>query len=573
MLYVRYDRPKNLVKEEFSAYVSFKWSQAYVDGIKALPLRYWIPQQKEWEIPVQMVPLLNKIGEVKELNQIIDDDENKIQIDENEFKTKPFKHQLEGVIYGIEHPSWLLGDQQGLGKTKQMIDLAVWKKRHQGIKHCLIICCVNNLKYNWLNEIKVHSNESACVLGVKKKGKEPSMQDRIDHLKYGPEEFFWITNIESLRVKKDSRINRYKSEFVDRLNLYLMNGDIGMIVVDEIHKCKNSTSAQGRGLLQLKGANRVGLSGTLLVSKPLDLYTPLKFIGAVNKSQWEFDRYYSSRDYFNNIVGYQHLDQLQVLMDMNMLRRTKDLLDLPPKLEKIEYIELSSEERKLYNAIEQDIRQEIRTDANLIKSPASVLAKLTRLRQVSTHTGLVSDKVIASSKFERLKDILEEAQDNGEKVIVFTMFRKLAEMAMEEFKEYNPYHIWGQMNQVELQDQVNGFQEGNNFKVLFGVIQAAGTGITLNTASIVVFLDLPWDTATMEQAEDRAHRIGTKKTVTCIRLIAKDTYDERVWRRVLSKGHMSKALIDMEKIENVSPFIDCVFVSGEYEDEDTRTLW
>ena len=52
-----------------------------------------------------------------------------------------------------------------------------------------------------------------------------------------------------------------------------------------------------------------------------------------------------------------------------------------------------------------------------------------------------------------------------------------------------------------------------------------------------------------------------------------DTYDERVWRRVLSKGHMSKALIDMEKIENVSPFIDCVFVSGEYEDEDTRTLW
>ena len=153
------------------------------------------------------------------------------------------------------------------------------------------------------------------------------------------------------------------------------------------------------------------------------------------------------------------------------------------------------------------------------------------------------------------------------------MFRKLAEMAMEEFKEYNPYHIWGQMNQVELQDQVNGFQEGNNFKVLFGVIQAAGTGITLNTASIVVFLDLPWDTATMEQAEDRAHRIGTKKTVTCIRLIAKDTYDERVWRKVLSKGKMSDALIDMEDIDKVKPFIDCVFVSGEYEDEDTRTLW
>ena len=570
MLYVRYDKPKNLVKEEFSAYVSFKWSQSYVDGIKALPLRYWIPEQKEWEIPVQMVPLLSKIGEVKELNQIIDE-KDEIQIDENEFKTKPFKHQIEGVIYGIEHPSWLLGDQQGLGKTKQMIDLAVWKKRHLGIKHCLIICCVNNLKYNWLNEVKIHSNESACVLGVKKKGREPSMQDRIDHLKYGPTEFFWITNIESLRVKKDGRF--YKSELVDILNSYLMSGDIGMIVVDEIHKCKNSTSAQGRGLLQLKGANRVGLSGTLLVSKPLDLYTPLKFIGAINKSQYQFDRYYSSTDYFGNIVGYQHLDELQVLMDMNMLRRTKDLLDLPPKLEKIEYIELNKDERKLYNAIEQDIRQEIKTDANLIKSPASVLAKLTRLRQVSTHTGLVSDKVIASSKFERLRDILEEAKDNGEKVIVFTMFRKLAELAMEEFKEYNPYHIWGQMNQIELMEQVNAFQTPDRFGVLFAVIQAAGTGITLNAASIVVFLDLPWDRATMEQAEDRAHRIGTKKTVTCIRLISKDTYDERVWRKVLSKGKMSDALIDMEDIDKVKPFIDCVFVSGEYEDEDTRSLW
>lgn len=571
MLYIRYDKPTNLVKEEFSAYISFKWSQTYVDGVKSLPVRYWIPEKKEWEIPVNNVPLLKRFGEITELNHIIDEPEETIELDESEFKTKPFKHQKEGVMYGIEHTSWLLGDQQGLGKTKQMIDLAVWKKNHQGIKHCLIVCCVNNLKYNWLNEIKIHSNESACVLGVKKRGKEPSMADRLEHLKYGPNEFFWITNIESLRTKKDGRF--YKSEMVDLINKYISKGELGMIIVDEIHKCKNSTSAQGRGLLKIKGAPRIGLSGTLLVSKPLDLYTPLAFIGAINKNQYQFDMYYSSRDWFGNIVGYQHLDELQLLMDNNMLRRTKDLLDLPPKLEKIEYIELSKEERKLYESLEHDIKEEIRADANLIKTPASILAKLTRLRQVSTHTGLISDKVVVSSKFERLKDILEEARDNGEKVIVFTMFRKLAEMAMEEFKEFNPYHIWGQMNQVELQEQVNGFQEGTEPKVLFGVIQAAGTGITLNSASIVVFLDLPWDTATMEQAEDRAHRIGTKKSVTCIRLIAKDTYDERVWRRVLSKGYMSKALVDMEDIDKVKPFIDCVFVSGDYDEDDSRSLW
>lgn len=564
MLYVRYDRSINLVKEEYSAFISFKWSQEYVDGIRKLPIRFWIPARKEWEIPIKLVPYLTKIGDVQELNEPPINENETIELDDNDFKTKPYQHQKEGVIYGIEHTSWLLGDQQGLGKTKQMIDLAVWKKNHLGIKHCLIICCVNNLKYNWLNEVKIHSNETACVLGVKKKGREPSMADRLEHLKLNPPEFFWITNIESLRTKKENRF--YKSEVVDLINGYISKGELGMIIVDEIHKCKNSTSAQGRGLLKIKGAPRVGLSGTMLVSKPLDLFTPLAFIGAIRNNQYEFNMRYTSRDYFGNIIGYQHLDELQILMDANMLRRTKDLLDLPPKMEKIEYIELSKEERKLYDSIEQDIRSEIKTDANLIKSPTSILAKIIRLRQVGTHTGLVSDKVIKSTKFERLHDILEEAKENNEKVIVFTMFRKLAEMAMEEFKEYEPNYIWGQMNQLELMKQVNQFQTPDRFNVLFGVIQAAGTGITLNAASIVVFLDLPWDRATMEQAEDRAHRIGTKKTVTCIRLISKGTYDERLWRKVLSKGKMSDALIDMEDINKVKPFIDCIFESGEYED-------
>lgn len=568
MLYIRYDKSTNLVKDEFSAYVSFKWSQTYVDGIRNLPVRYWIPEKKEWEIPINLIHLLHRIGEVKELNQLNNEPKQTIELDDSEFKTKPYPHQKEGLLYGIEHTSWLLGDQQGLGKTKQMIDLAVWRKRHQGIKHCLIICCVNNLKYNWLNEVKIHSDETACVLGVKKRGREPSLADRIEHLEKGPEEFFWITNIESLRVKKEGRF--YKSPIIDLINSYIKKGELGMIIVDEIHKCKNSTSAQGRGLLKIKGACRVGLSGTMLVSKPLDLYTPLAFIGALNQNQYMFNQYHTSTDFFGNVIGYKHLDELQRIVDANMLRRTKDLLDLPPKIEKIEYIELSKEERKLYESIEQEIQQEIKADANLIKAPASILAKITRLRQTSTHTGLISDKIVKSSKFERLRDILEEAKDNREKVIVFTMFRQLANIAMEEFKDMNPYHIWGQMNQVELHDQVNGFQQGNEFKVLFGVIQAAGTGITLNTASIVVFLDLPWDTATMEQAEDRAHRIGTKNTVTCIKLIAKDTYDERLWRKVLSKGYMSKALIDMEDIDKVKPFIDCIFESGDYEEEN---LW
>ena len=202
-------------------------------------------------------------------------------------------------------------------------------------------------------------------------------------------------------------------------------------------------------------------------------------------------------------------------------------------------------------------------ECDKISNPTMILSKLIRMRQVCCHTGLVSTKIVTSSKFERLKDILEEAKINNEKVIVFSMFRELIELAMKEFAEYKPLHIWGQMNQLELYEQVHAFQDNDDFKVLFGVIQAAGTGITLNKASTVVFLDLPWNRATMEQAEDRAHRIGTKKSVTIISLLMKDTYDEYLNKMVIEKGALGDILIDGKDPAEFKKFLRCIFKEGE----------
>lgn len=246
-------------------------------------------------------------------------------------------------------------------------------------------------------------------------------------------------------------------------------------------------------------------------------------------------------------------------MNNNMLRRTKELLDLPEKIPVVEYLEMSKDEQKLYNEILNATKKE----CDKISNPTMILSKLIRMRQVCCHTGLVSTKIVTSSKFERLKDILEEAKINNEKVIVFSMFRELIELAMKEFAEYKPLHIWGQMNQLELYEQVHAFQDNDDFKVLFGVIQAAGTGITLNKASTVVFLDLPWNRATMEQAEDRAHRIGTKKSVTIISLLMKDTYDEYLNKMVIEKGALGDILIDGKDPAEFKKFLRCIFKEGE----------
>ena len=100
------------------------------------------------------------------------------------------------------------------------------------------------------------------------------------------------------------------------------------------------------------------------------------------------------------------------------------------------------------------------------------------------------------------------------------------------------------LNNGLLQEQKDTFQNTPGFQVLFGQTMAAGTGHTLNEASIVVFLDLPWNKATMEQAEDRAHRIGTKHTVTVISLLMKDSYDELLNKMIIEKASFGDILVD-----------------------------
>lgn len=574
MIYIRYDKPTNQGQTKQSAYLSFRWDQFILDKIKALNTRYWIPDSKEWEIPTNLLDKVYEISNVQFMNE--PSEELSRKIDDSLFVTEPLTHQVEGVQYGLDVNSWLLGDQQGLGKTKQIIDLAVQRKHQDNVKHCLIICGINNLKYNWLEEVKKHSDEDCCIIGKKKASlkSEPSGKKKLEHLRSIPEEFFWITNIETLRMEKveteaskkrndpNNKTYKYVSELVDLINHFISTGELSLIVVDEIHRAKNPTSGQGRGLLSLKGCPKIGLSGTLLVNKPMDLYMPLRFIDAINMGLYQFMNKFTIKDNWGAVVGYQNMGELQALMDQHMLRRTKALLDLPPKIHTTEYLEMDKDEKRLYNEILEATKQE----CDLIEAPVSKLAKLIRMRQVCCHTGLVSSSVFKSTKFLRLYDILDEAKANNEKVIVFSMFRELIELALEEYYEYDPLYIWGQMNQQELAYQRDTFQNSDGFKVLFGVIQAAGTGITLNAASTVVFLDLPWNRATMEQAEDRAHRIGTKGTVNVISLLLKDTYDEILNKMVIQKGQMGDVLIDGKDTRVFATVFNTIFKNkGEFD--------
>ena len=150
-------RKSEQINADYSLFVSFPYDADIVDIIRNQMVKFWDKDTKEWELSVKSLD--NLIKDLSEYDiEIVAEDisvlNEKVELPkEFSFKTQPYKHQIEGVQYGLKNNAWLLGDEQGLGKTKEIIDLAVVKKIQKGYKHCLIICCVNGLKWNWQSEI------------------------------------------------------------------------------------------------------------------------------------------------------------------------------------------------------------------------------------------------------------------------------------------------------------------------------------------------------------------------------------------------------------------------------------
>lgn len=537
--------------DDYSVFLSFKYNAEVKDTIKDLSVHIWNNDTKEWEIEYKDFEALKlRLPDFKfdiSNEEIIPE---KINISKSfNPKTKPMAHQVEGVRYGIDHNRWLLADDQGLGKTKQIIDLAIIRKNEQGFKHCLIVCGVNSLKWNWLEEIKKHSDENGWILGMYRKNSKTtnptwgigSNQDKLDDLmKLGNDphldsHYFLITNIESLR----------NEAIANKLSELCENGTIGMVAVDEIHRCKNLRTQQGEGLLQLQPTVRVAMTGTPLMNTPLDLYAILKWLGYERYSFWSYKNYFCNTDEWGKVIGYKNIDQLRNQLSSIMLRRTKgEVLDLPEKIYINEYVDLTDEQRNLYNGVIENAMYNDDPDED---EKECILATYLKLRQVSGGIGQFST-IKKNPKMDRLEQLVEDAVYSGTKVIVYSNWVEGLKPAIERLQRYNPVVITGETKDADRQAIVNRFQSDDSVKVIIGTIGAMGTGLTLTAATEVIFLDEPWTNATKEQACDRAHRIGTTSAVTIHTLISYGTYDEDVHGIVLGKKVISQDIVEKKDL-------------------------
>lgn len=524
-----------------SLFVQFNYRKEFIDFIHTLDGCNYSQRTKLWEIPIiflskvldffcQYDDIELNLNQCKEKVDVVDDN-----IDTSTYKIKPFDFQEDAIKHGISNDKWLLLDPPGLGKSAVITHIAEELLKRGEIEHCLVICGLNTLKENWIKEIEKHSNLTATILGqrITKTGKRVigGIQERINHLLNPISETIVVTNIETIR----------SNDIVELIE----NGPnkFDMVVCDEIHKVKNSSSQQGANFLKLiKHKKKIGATGTLLMNSPLDAYVPLSWIDVERSTASNF-KYFYCRYSGSMFLGYQHVDMLKDMIADNSLRRPKELLKLPELRIIDEYVEMESKQEKLYKEVKAGIKDQV---DKVRLTRANLLALVSRLRQATACPSILTTKDIPSAKIDRCCDLVEQIVSGGEKVLIFSTFKETVNVLTERLKDYKPLIGTGDVPDNIVSENVDKFQTSNENKCFIATWQKCGTGITLTAATYVIFIDSAWTAADFQQHYSRAYRAGTTKPVTVYMLITKDTFDEKVWEIVNRKGAISDYIIDDE---------------------------
>lgn len=538
--------------------VTFDFNQFVVDSLKTIPTFYYHKKDNVWEFPVcYLGRLLDSLTFLDEIQlSLLNTPEsgefhstkkyNLEPLSEAEkisFKMKPFEHQLEAINFGLSREKWLLLDSMGLGKTNSIIWLAETLKRRGLIDHCFIICGVNSLKQNWKKEIAKFSTESAVVLGehITRTGtvRYKSMEKRAEQLRNPIEEFFVITNLESLR---DDRI-------IEAFNK--SSNKFGMIAFDEAHKAATKTSQQGTNLLKLEAPFKVAATGTLITNNPLSAYVPLSWTENDQSILTTYKSQYCNFGGIKNkqVIGFKNLEVLQEEIQSCSLRRTLDQVrsDMPPKTVTLELLEPEDSQRKFYDAIKEGVKAE--ADKVVLKS-ANLLALTTRLRQATACPSILTSQNVCSCKIDRCVELIHELTSQGEKVVVLSVFKETINELATKLDQFRFTINTGDVPDAIVAGNVSRFQEDPTEQVFIGTWGKVGTGWTLNAASYLICIDTPYTAAMFDQGTDRIWRVNNERPAFIIVLMCKDTIDERVQQIIETKKELGEYLVDGVEFSN-----------------------
>jgi SWI/SNF-related matrix-associated actin-dependent regulator 1 of chromatin subfamily A len=449
-----------------------------------------------------------------------------VNVDYSKYSHRPpLEHQKIAIEKLAGSKRFILADDMGLGKTTSTIIAAL----ETGSKKVLIVCPAS-LKINWQREIENYSDRPVFIAEGKK---------------FSSEHDFVIVNYDILKNFHDSDPKK-KDESL------LLQSKFDLVILDEAHMISN-VQAQRTKIINsfAKKVERVWLlTGTPMTSRPMNYYNLLNLIESPVAQNWKaYAIRYCQGFQFTagkrkvwNVMGASNLEELRDRTSKQILRRLKeDVLDLPDKIITPVYLRLKSKEY-------EDLMGEYYDwyDKNPDES-SSLTVQFSKLMKVR--------KVIANEKTKQTIDFAENILEQGKKVIIFTNFTDTLQTIYQHFGKQAVY-LDGSCSNSMRQQAVDSFQNDDKIKVFVGNLKAAGVGLTLTSAEVVIMNDLSFVPAEHAQAEDRAYRYGQKSNVLVYYPLFENTIEGAIYDILNRKKQIIRTVMGDEQPENTGDIVE-----------------
>ena len=467
------------------------------------------------------------------------------------FKTKPYEHQLKALEMSWNRETFAYFMEMGTGKTKVLIDNMAMLYDKGKINGALIVA-PKGVIGTWHNqELPTHLPthiENMTVLWQANITKSQSR--KLGNLfKTGEELHILIMNIEAFSTQKG----------VNFAGKFMLSHKT-LMVIDESTTIKNPKAKRTKNILQLadRAQYRRILTGSPVTKNPLDLFTQCYFLDPYHL---DHQSYYSFRTRYaimktahisgrsiQLVAGFKHLAELSEKLKPFSYRVLKeDCLDLPDKIYMKRVISLTDEQQKVYKQMKEEalaiLNEKTVTTVN-------ALTQLMRLQQITCGHFVADDgttQKIKSNRLNELMDILDEVEG---KAIIWAHWQADIKNIIEEIKKvHGPCSVvdyYGLTPQDQRDKNRHAFQNDSKVRFIVGTPQTGGYGITLTAANTVIYYSNGYDLEKRIQSEDRAHRIGQKKSVTYIDILAEETVDEKIVKSLRKKINIASEVMGEE---------------------------
>ncbi len=467
------------------------------------------------------------------------------------FKTKPYAHQLTALEKSWNKENFAYFMEMGTGKTKVLIDNVAMLYDKGKIDGALIIAPKGVVKTWYEQELPTHLAdhiENVSILWQANITK--GQQEKLDSLfEIESALHILVMNVEALSTEKGVK---FASKFI--------NSHKTLMAIDESTTIKTPTARRTKNIIKM-GVNakykRI-MTGSPITKNPLDLYTQCEFL-----DPWllDFASYYAFRNRYAEmktmhlrgrsiqvVAGFQNLGELSdKVKDFSYRVLKEDCLDLPPKNFVKRHITLTADQKRIY---EQMKKHAIAMLNKKVTTTVTVLTQLMRLHQITCGYVTADDGTIQEVESNRLNELMSVLEETEGKVIIWANYQfSVSDIIKKITKVYGPdsyVHYYGLTPQEDRQDFIRKFQNDPKCRFIIGTPQTGGYGITLTQANTVVYYSNGYDLEKRLQSEDRAHRIGQKKNVTYIDIIAEDTIDEKIVEALRSKIDIASQVMGEE---------------------------